>query len=69
MRPTSGSGRRARVHEAVSCDLGRAIEIGRGRSKPGGLMAAGGATPSRGSEVAGVGAGACYGGSGVAGVG
>jgi hypothetical protein len=32
-------------------------------------MAAGGAAPSRGGEVAGVGAGACYGGSGVARVG
>jgi hypothetical protein len=34
-----------------------------------GLTAAGSATPSRGDEVAGVGAGACYGGSRVAGVG
>jgi hypothetical protein len=32
-------------------------------------MAAGGAAPSHGGEVAGVGAGACYGGSGVVGVG
>jgi hypothetical protein len=31
----------------------------------GGLMAAGGAAPSRDGEVTGVGAGACYGGSGV----
>jgi hypothetical protein len=29
---TDGPGRRARVREAVSRDLGRAIEIGRGRS-------------------------------------
>jgi hypothetical protein len=57
------------VREAVSRDLIRVIEIGRGRSKPGGLIATGGAAPSRGGEVAGVGAGACYGGSGVAGVG
>jgi hypothetical protein len=34
-----------------------------------GLTAAGGAAPSRGGEVARVGAGACYGGSGVAGAG
>jgi hypothetical protein len=34
-----------------------------------GLTAAGGAAPSRGGEVAGVGAGACYGGSGVTGAG
>jgi hypothetical protein len=32
-------------------------------------MATGGATPLCGGEVAGVGAGACYGGSGVVGVG
>jgi hypothetical protein len=32
-------------------------------------MAVGSAAPSRGGEVTGVGAGACYGGSGVAGVG
>jgi hypothetical protein len=32
-------------------------------------MAAGGAAPSHGGEVTGVGAGACYGGSGVTGVG
>jgi hypothetical protein len=30
-----GSGRRARGRDAVFCDLGRAIEIGWGRSKPG----------------------------------
>jgi hypothetical protein len=30
-----GSGRMPRVREAVSCDLGRAIEIEQGRSKPG----------------------------------
>jgi hypothetical protein len=34
-----------------------------------GLTAAGGAAPSHGGEVAGVGAGSCYSGSGVAGVG
>jgi hypothetical protein len=34
-----------------------------------GLTTAGGAAPSRGGEVTGVGAGACYDGSGVAGVG
>jgi hypothetical protein len=34
-----------------------------------GLTAAGGTSPSRSGEVTGVGAGACYGGSGVAGVG
>jgi hypothetical protein len=34
-----------------------------------GLTAAGGVAPSRGGEVAGVGAGACYDGSGVAGAG
>jgi hypothetical protein len=34
-----------------------------------GWLAEGGAAPPRGGEVAGVGAGACYGGSGVAGVG
>jgi hypothetical protein len=32
---TGGSGRGARVREAVSRDLGRAIEIGQGTSKPG----------------------------------
>jgi hypothetical protein len=69
MRPTSGSGRRARVPEAVSHDLGRAIEIGWCRSTPGGLMAAGGAAPSYGGEVARVGAGAAYGSCRVAGVG
>jgi hypothetical protein len=57
------------VREAVSCDLGRAIEIGQGRSKLGGVNGCGGAAPSRGGEVAGVGAGASYGGSGVAGTG
>ena len=57
------------MREAVSRDLGRAIEIGRGRSKPGGVNSCGGVVPSRGGEVAGVGAGACYGGSRVAGVG
>ena len=55
--------------EAVSRDLCRAIEIGRCRSTSGGLMAAGGAAPSYDGEVAGVGAGVAYGGSGVAGVG
>jgi hypothetical protein len=50
-------------------DLGRAIRIGRWRSMTGGLMAAGGATPSRGGEVTGVGVGACYDGSRVAGAG
>jgi hypothetical protein len=34
-----------------------------------GLLAADGVAPPRGGEVAGVGAGACYGGSGVTGVG
>jgi hypothetical protein len=52
------SGRGARVREEVSRDLGRAIEIGRGRSKPGGVNGYDGATPSRGGEVAGVGVGA-----------
>jgi hypothetical protein len=45
------------VREAVSHNLGRAIEIGRGRSKPGGVNGCGGTAPSRGGEVAGVGAG------------
>jgi hypothetical protein len=57
------------MREVVSRDLCRAIEIGQCRSTPGGLMAAGGAAPSYGSEVAGVGAGVAYGGSGVVGVG
>jgi hypothetical protein len=57
------------VREAVSHDLGRAIEIGWGRSKPGGVNSCGGAVPSRGGEVAGVGAGASYDGSRVAGAG
>ena len=64
-----GLGHRAREREAISHDLDLAIKIGRGRSKPGGLVTAGGATPPRGGEVDGVGAGACYGGFGVAGVG
>jgi hypothetical protein len=51
------------VRKAVSHDLGRAIEIERCTSTPGGLMAAGGAAPSYDGEVAGVGAGAAYGGS------
>jgi hypothetical protein len=55
-----------RAREAVSRDLGHAIRIERWRSTPGGLMAAGGAAPAHGGEVAGVGAGAGYGGSGVA---
>jgi hypothetical protein len=55
------------VREAVSCDLVRSIEIGWGISKPGGVNGCGDAAPSRGGEVAGVGAGASYGGSGVAG--
>jgi hypothetical protein len=63
---TDGPGHRARGHEAVSHDLDRAIEIGRGRSKPGGLVSVGGVAPLRSGEVAGVGASACYGGSGVA---
>jgi hypothetical protein len=54
------------VREAVSRDLGRAIEIRWGRSKPGGVNGCGGATPSRGGEVTGVGVGASYGGFGVA---
>jgi hypothetical protein len=66
---TDGPGHGARGREVVSRDLGRAIEIGRGRSKPGGVNGCGGATFIRGGEVAGVGAGVCYGGSGVAGVG
>jgi hypothetical protein len=57
------------MREAVSRDLSRAIEIGRGRSKPGRVHGYGGAAPSRGGEVAGDGAGASYGGSGVAGAG
>jgi hypothetical protein len=65
-RPTCGSGRRTRVRKAVSCDLGRAIRIGRWRSMPRGLMAADGAAPSRGGEVTRVGTGACYGGSRIA---
>jgi hypothetical protein len=68
-RSTGGSGRRACVRKAVSCDLGSAIRIEWWRSMTGGLMAAGGAAPSRDGEVAGVGAGACYGGSRVAGAG
>jgi hypothetical protein len=66
---TGRSGRGARVREAVSRDLGRAIEIGRGRSKPGGVNGYNGAAPSRGGEVAGVGVGASYSGSRVAGAG
>jgi hypothetical protein len=54
------------VREAVSHDLSRAIRIGRWRSMPGGLMAAGGAAPAHGGEVVGVGAGAGYGGYSVA---
>jgi hypothetical protein len=62
-------------------DIGRAgakrypvISAVRSRSNWGdqsreGWSAAGGAAPPCGGEVAGVGAGACYGGSGVAGVG
>jgi hypothetical protein len=46
------------VREAVSRDLGRAIRIVRWRSTPGELMAAGGAAPAHGGEVAEVGAGA-----------
>jgi hypothetical protein len=57
------------VREAVSRNLGRAIEIGQGRSNWEGRTAAGAAAPLRSGEVTGVGAGACYGGSGVAGVG
>jgi hypothetical protein len=65
---TGGLRRGARVRKTVSRDLGRAIKIGRRRSNREGGMAAGGATPLRGGEVARVGAGACYGGPGVAGV-
>jgi hypothetical protein len=45
------------MREAISRDLGRVIEIGRGRSKPGGVNGCGGTAPSRGGEVAGVGGG------------
>jgi hypothetical protein len=55
--------------KAVSCDLGRAIIIGRWRSTSGGMTAVGGAAPAHGGEVVGVGAGASYDSSGVAGVG
>jgi hypothetical protein len=47
----------ARVREAVSRDLGRAIKIGRGISDRGGRTTAGGVAPLRGGEVAGVEAG------------
>jgi hypothetical protein len=66
---TSGFRRGVRVREAVSCDLGRAIEIGRGRSKPGGVNGCDGIALSRGGEVARVGAGASYGSSEVTGAG
>jgi hypothetical protein len=66
---TGRSRRGARVHEAVSRDIGRAIEIGQGDQSRGGVNGCGGAAPSRGDEVTGVGAGASYGGSGVAGAG
>jgi hypothetical protein len=38
---TDGPGHRARGREAVSHDLGRAIKIGHGRSKPRGLVSCG----------------------------
>jgi hypothetical protein len=38
---TDGPGHRTRGREAVSRDLGRAIEIELGRSKPGGLVSCG----------------------------
>jgi hypothetical protein len=66
---TDGPGHKTRMREAVSRNLGRAIKIGRGRSSREGWLAAGNAAPLHGGEVAGVGAGACYGGSGVARVG
>jgi hypothetical protein len=69
MQPTNGSVRSARVREAVSRDLGRAIGIKWWRPTPGGFMAAGGAAPTLGGEVAGVGASASYDGFGVVGVG
>jgi hypothetical protein len=50
-------------------DLGRVIKIGRRGSDQRGRTNAGGATHLRGGEVAGVEAGARYGGSGVAGIG
>jgi hypothetical protein len=62
---TDGPRHRTRGREAVSHDHGRAIEIGRGDQSQKGWSAAGGAAPPRSGEVAGVGAGACYGGSGV----
>jgi hypothetical protein len=66
---TGGPGHRARGGEAVSHDFDRAIKIRRGRSDREGLTTAGGAAPFRDGEVAGVGAGASYGGSGVVRVG
>jgi hypothetical protein len=66
---TGGFGRGARMPEAVSHDLRRAIEIGRERSKPGGVNGCGAAAPSHGGEVTGFGASASYGGFGVTGAG
>jgi hypothetical protein len=48
---TDGPGRRARVREAVSRDLGRAIKIGRGRSNRDGGTAAGGACWGEGEDA------------------
>jgi hypothetical protein len=57
------------VREVVSHDLGRMIRIKWWISTPRGLMVVGVSAPAHGGEVAGVRAGAGYGGSGVAGAG
>jgi hypothetical protein len=50
------------VREAVSRDMGRAIEIRWGDQSREGWLVAGGAAPPHGVEVTEVGPGACYGG-------
>jgi hypothetical protein len=55
---TGGPKRQARVREAVSRDLGRAMKIGRRGSDRGGRTAAGGTVPLHCGGVAGVEAGA-----------
>jgi hypothetical protein len=56
----------AKRYPAISAMQSRLNGVDRSRE---GWLAAGGAAPSRGGEVAGVRAGACYGGSGITGAG
>jgi hypothetical protein len=62
---TQGARSRSGIPRSRLCDPDQTVKINTRE----GLTAGGGAAPSRGGEVAGVGAGACYDSSGVTGVG